>query len=64
MTTIRIHTIDDENVEYYLNDHFIVSANHDSHGWGGMDLARNIVDNFAEALNVTIYYTYDGKEEN
>lgn len=34
---LTINHIDDEHKEFYLNDDFIISVNHDSDGWTGME---------------------------
>jgi len=60
---LTIYHQNEEEVEYLLDGTPIGSANHDQHGWAGMELADQLVANFAEAFNITIINTYDGEEE-
>lgn len=54
----------DEEVEYFIDGISIGRANHDDHGWAGMELAKQIVEDFAEAFGITILETYkEGEEE-
>lgn len=43
-----------DSVEIHYGNKLIASTNHDDHGWGGMELAEDIVKNIANALDIRI----------
>lgn len=45
---------DDEMVTFFVNDKEVGYADHDLHGWEGMDLATDLFKNVAVALKVDL----------
>jgi hypothetical protein len=54
MKTVRIVRPDDETVEVWVGDELIVEANHDEHGWVGMDVAAEAATGVARALGAEV----------
>lgn len=44
----------EEAFEVTLNGKSIASVNHDEHGWAGMSLVRDTVDNIAKVLHLSV----------
>jgi len=55
---LKIVEVSDERKEYYLNDHLIMSANHDDHGWFGMEDIDKIARAMAEGCGASIVEAY------
>jgi hypothetical protein len=51
---LKIVEVSDECKEYYLNDHLIMRANHDDHGWSGMEDIDKIARAMAEGCGARI----------
>jgi hypothetical protein len=60
---LKIVEVSDERKEYYLNDHLIMSANHDDHGWAGMEDIDRIARAMAEGCGASIVESYAEQEE-
>lgn len=56
---LRLHTpgFNDEQLEVRLGDELLLTADHDRHGWDGMDLARNLVTRLGEHLKIPVLRT-------
>lgn len=44
----------DESFEVRLDGQHVMSANHDEHGWDGMDAVRKVVDNVARIIGAEV----------
>jgi hypothetical protein len=51
---LTITNIDDETVSYSLNDVQIIYANHDDHGWSGMEDIKKAMYNVAKAIDAKV----------
>jgi hypothetical protein len=58
-----VDTGDDEVEEIRLNGEYLVSTNHDEHGWAGMEAARNLVTAIAKRLGGKVETIYEGASE-
>jgi hypothetical protein len=48
--TFIIKIIDDESENFYIGDTYITSANHDDHGWAGMESLEVMFKKIADTL--------------
>lgn len=53
---IIIKSVDEETLEFYVDDKQVGFANHDEHGWSGMDATKSLVRNMAKALGIKVIY--------
>lgn len=53
-TTIMIVWPDDDHVEVHVNGTEVASANHDEHGWSGMDAIVNTATSIARAAGIPV----------
>ena len=60
MPTLVIHRIDDEHVEFRLDDSEICSVNHDEDGWQGMEKVQLALETVAELEGWEVMY-FDGE---
>lgn len=60
---IRCNSPDDEWEQWYIDGEHVMTANHDDHGWDGMEAVRKVFQIFAEKLRVGIEYTNDDFED-
>jgi hypothetical protein len=51
---ITRNRIDDETVEYELNGQTLAYLTHDEHGWDGMQAVEDVINQFADVLDVKI----------
>lgn len=51
---LRIVFDQNEKVEFYYGDDYIMSVNHDEHGWSGMSAVEDAVVTFAEILGIKV----------
>lgn len=58
-----IYRPDDEKMAVHLNGQYIGSANHDEHGWAGMDMFEKTITKIAEVLNLPIETKYEDEPE-
>lgn len=65
MPSLRLHTpgCNDEQLEIYLDDQLLITADHDRHGWDGMDLARDLVTRLGERLGIPVLRTEGSSHE-
>ena len=59
----EIKIINDEQIEFWLNDIYISYANHDEDGWAGMDGKIRLIKSIAEILNAEFIETYPSYNE-
>lgn len=45
---------DDETLEVYLNGTLVANANHDEHGWAGMGLLEDAIENIAKVIGAKV----------
>lgn len=59
------HGWDEEIEEFYINDEYLLSTNHDTHGWGGMTEIKEAIQKICQALNVEFseVYKQEGDED-
>ncbi|MBF9135171.1 hypothetical protein I0C86_40545 [Plantactinospora sp. S1510] len=50
MSEVRIERPDDERIEVYVGDRLVASANHDQHGWSGMEAVEATAVAVADAF--------------
>lgn len=52
----------DEAFSIYLNGEYLMQANHDDHGWSGMESMRDLVDKVAKGIGAEVVDVddYDG----
>jgi hypothetical protein len=55
----RVTGCDEEKVGYEINGKHIITANHDDHGWSGMETIEMVFEAFAKELGIVI----DDKED-
>lgn len=48
-----VQDVEDE-IEFYVNGNLVGSANHDEHGWSGMDAARALFTSIAAELGIEV----------
>lgn len=51
---IQIHRPDDETVEIYVGETEVAYANHDVHGWAGMNAVEETARRIANALGMEV----------
>ena len=49
-----VDTGDDEVQEIRLNGEYLLTTNHDEHGWAGMEAARDLCERIAKSLGGTV----------
>lgn len=62
ISAVRLHREDDEVLDVYLVGsngelHSIGTADHDQHGWAGMDAVEKMAINLARVLEVEVMET-------
>lgn len=57
MTKIRCNSPDDEIEEWFIDEEYVMTANHDEHGWDGMEAVRKVFEIFSAKLKSPIEYT-------
>lgn len=58
MPKLTLHKPDEEHLTILLDGAEVGSANHDSHGWSGMDAVENLATNLATRLGWDVAETY------
>lgn len=59
-----IQSPNDEVVEYYLDGEHLITANHDEHGWSGMEGIEAMVATIAKNLGIPIEHVeYEGEDD-
>lgn len=53
-STVSIERPDDERIEVHVNGQVVATANHDEHGWSGMDVVEKTALAVARALGGTV----------
>lgn len=51
---VSIERPDDETIQVYVNGESIISANHDEHGWSGMDAVEKTALAVARACGAEV----------
>lgn len=54
----EINSDGDETEEIKLNGKYLMTLNHDEHGWEGMDVARKLVEKIAKGIGATLIHGY------
>ncbi len=54
-----IHEVNDEVVEYWLGGTMLICANHDDHGWDGMEAINTALTLMAEKLSLPVQGSND-----
>lgn len=56
MTTpvITIKRPDEEHIEFYVGKKLVGDANHDEHGWSGMEATESLIRKMAKALKIKV----------
>lgn len=54
VVTVTIERPDDETIEVYVGDELVASANHDEHGWSGMDAVERATLAVARACGASV----------
>lgn len=62
MPTLVIHRVDDERIDFRLDDSEICSVNHDEDGWSGMEKVQLALETVAELEGWEVMY-FDGEED-
>lgn len=52
--TVTIERPDDETMEVHVNGEVVASANHDEHGWSGMDAVERAALAVARACGASV----------
>lgn len=52
--TLVIHEINEECVEYWIGGNLLIEANHDDHGWSGMEGINKALTLMAEACGLSV----------
>ncbi|WP_045740761.1 hypothetical protein [Actinoplanes rectilineatus] len=61
--TITIRHPDDEHLTIEVNGRTVSSANHDEHGWSGMDAVEKTARAIAKAAGVAVEEAWGADEE-
>jgi hypothetical protein len=54
---------DEERLSVHLNGQYVTSANHDEHGWEGIDKLETTVNRIAEILGLPVKMTNEEEPE-
>jgi len=54
LPAVSIERPDDENIEVHVNGSVVASANHDEHGWSGMDAVEKTALSVARAFGAAV----------
>lgn len=46
--------IDGETTEYLLDGHHLITANHDTDGWTGMERINDVIQSIADRLEIKV----------
>lgn len=60
---ITLRRTDDEHLDIEVNGNVVASANHDEHGWSGMDAVEKTARAIAEAAGISVEETWGDAEE-
>ena len=62
MEKFQIYHEDDEVIEFFVGGKSVGSANHDAHGWDGMELAEKLFMAVAVAVGAEVEYISEPEE--
>ncbi|MEV6297832.1 hypothetical protein AB0M02_00330 [Actinoplanes sp. NPDC051861] len=61
--SITIAHPDDEHLRVKVNGRTVATANHDEHGWSGMDAVEKTARAIAQAAGIAVDETWDDEDD-